>query len=233
LSGTLAAQTTDDLLSKYLASSGGAEKLKAIHTLRRSGRFFGGGGFEAPFVTINKRPLSTRSEFTTQGLTGISAYDGKEGWKIEPWGGKKDPESMSEEELKGIVEDADFDGPLVDPASKGILVESLGLEAIEGSDAYKLKVILPSKDYFFYYLDTECFLPIKFEAHRFVRGEERVTECTLSDYKKINGVYYPFYVESNARGSADKSKTVFSSIEPNVALPDSLFTRPALPGGGH
>jgi len=28
-------------------------------------------------------------EFTTQGLTGINAYDGAVGWKIDPWGGKK------------------------------------------------------------------------------------------------------------------------------------------------
>jgi hypothetical protein len=233
LSGTLAAQSTDELLSKYLAATGGAEKLKAIQTLRRSGKYIGGGGFEAPIVSLSKRPGFTRFEFTTQGLTGVSAFDGKDGWKIEPWGGKKDAESMSDEELKGMKEDADFDGPLVDPAGKGIVIEFLGREPVEGSDAYKLKVVLPSKDYFFYYLDAECYLPIKEEAHRFVRGEERVTEYTVSDYKKVGGIYYPFYFEANAKGSADKSKTVYTTIEPNVPLSDSLFTRPPVPGGGH
>jgi hypothetical protein len=231
--GTLAAQTTDELLSKYLAAAGGAEKMKALSSLRRTGRFIGGGGFEAPLVTLNKRPNLTRTEFTTQGLTGVSAYDGKEGWKIEPWGGKKDPESMSEEELKSIMEDADFDGPLVDSKSKGITVESLGVEPVEGSDAFKLKVTLPSKDVTYYFLDAECYLPIKMEIHRFVRGEEHVYEYTLSDYKRVEGVYLPFYTEGNAQGSADKSKTVYTRIEANVPMAESLFTRPPNPADHH
>jgi hypothetical protein len=233
MAGTLTAQTTEELLSKYAAAVGGADKLKAITTLRRTGRFIGGGGFEAPVVSLNKRPRLCRSEFTTQGLTGISAYDGKEGWKIEPWGGKKDPEPMSEEELKNILDDADFDGPLVDSKAKGITVESLGSEPVEGSDAFKLKVTLPSNDVTYYYLDTECYLPIKYEIHRFVRGEERVYEYTVSDYKRVNGVYYPFYFEGNAKGSADKSKTVYTTIEANVPVADSLFTRPPLPAERH
>lgn len=233
MAGTLAAQTTDELLSKYAAAAGGTDKLKAISTLKRTGRFIGGGGFEAPLMSLNKRPNLCRSEFTTQGLTGVSAYDGKQGWKIEPWGGKKDPESMSDEELKSIMEDADFDGPLVDSKSKGITVESLGNEAVEGSDAYKLKVTLPSRDVTYYYLDPECYLPIKMEIHRFVRGEEHVYEYTLSDYKRVNGVYLPFYLEGNSKGSADKSKTVYSTIEANIPVADSLFIRPAPPADHH
>jgi hypothetical protein len=170
---------------------------------------------------------------TTQGLTGITAFDGVTGWKIEPWGGKKDPEPLSDQELRSIQEDADFDGPLVDCAKKGILVESQGIEAVEGTDAYKLKVILPSKDVHYYYLDAEYYLPIKYEIHRMVRGEEHVYEVTLSDYKKVAGVYFPFFVEVNAKGSSDKSKEVYTTIEPNVPLPDSLFASPLPPRDRH
>ena len=34
--------------------------------------------------------------------TGVTAYDGHTGWKIEPWQGKKDPEALSEEELRDV-----------------------------------------------------------------------------------------------------------------------------------
>jgi hypothetical protein len=205
MTGTLTAQTTEELLSKYAAAAGGADRLKAISTLRRTGRFIGGGGFEAAVVSLNK-----------------------DGWKVQPWEGKKDPESMSDEEFKSILEDADFDGPLVDSKNKGITVESLGSEPVEGSDTYKLKATLPSGDVTYYYLDAECYLPIRYEVHRFVRGEERVYEYTVSDYKQVNGVYVPFYLERNARGSADKSRTVYTMIEANIPAPDSLFTRPTL-----
>src|SRR5262244_1577156 len=113
----VSAQTADEIIAKYIKTIGGAEKIAAIKTLRRTGKFTGGGGFEAVVVQENKRqaenaPGQVRQRITFQGMTGIYAYDGKAGWKIEPWGGKKDAEALSEEELKQTLEDADFDGPL-------------------------------------------------------------------------------------------------------------------------
>ena len=117
--GTATAQTAEEIVAKYVKAVGGAGKISAVKTLRKTGKFIGGGGFEAPFVEENKRPNMVRQDFTIQGLTGTRAYDGKVGWKIRPWEGKKDAESLEEEEMKSIVEDADFDGPLVNYRQKG------------------------------------------------------------------------------------------------------------------
>src|SRR5580765_7170394 len=145
---TTAAQTVDDLVARYLKAVGGMEKIQAVKSLRRSGKFIGGGGFEAVISQENKRDASVREEFSLQGMIGINAYDGKTGWKIEPWGGKKDPEALGEEEMKGIVEDADFDGPLVDYKRKGNKVEFLGMDKFEGTDTYKLKITKSNGDVF-------------------------------------------------------------------------------------
>lgn len=69
-------------------------------------------------------------------MTAINAYDGKNDWKIEPWNGKKDPESLGEEELKAILEDADFDGPLVNYKQKANKVEFSGMDQFEGTNIY-------------------------------------------------------------------------------------------------
>src|SRR4051794_33629708 len=106
------AQTADEITAKYVATIGGMPKLQAIQTLRRSGKSIGDGGFEIIMRQENKRPNLVRQELSMQGLTGVNAHDGARGWKIEPWAGKKDPEPLGEEELKAILEDADFDGPL-------------------------------------------------------------------------------------------------------------------------
>jgi hypothetical protein len=103
-------------------------------------------------------------------------FDGKTGWKIEPWNGKKDPEALGEEEMKSIVEDADFDGPLVDYKRKGNKVESLGMDKFEGTDTYKLKLTKSNGDVYVYYLDTDFYMPIKIDTKRVVRGEEREYE---------------------------------------------------------
>src|SRR5258708_5913724 len=120
------------------------EKIQAVKTLRRTGKFTGGGGFEAAVLQENKRPNLVREEFSLQGLTGVNAYDGKTGWKIEPWQGEKDPEALSEEEMKQILEDSDFDEPIVNYQQKGNKVEFVGLEQVEDTDTYKLKVTLAS-----------------------------------------------------------------------------------------
>ena len=231
--GPLLAQTADDLVARCIKALGGAEKINSITTLRRTGTYTGGGGSEAPIVILSKRPAMYRRELTTQGLTGITAYDGKTGWKIQPWEGKKDPEPMDEELLKSVREEADFDGPLVNSRQKGITIEYVGMEAVEGSDAYKLKVNLPDGDTRYYFLDADEYVPILIEDHLIVRGEERVYETSLSDYKEVSGWYVPFSTESNVKGSPEKWIDSYESIRANELIDDSLFAEPAGPAHSH
>ena len=114
------AQTADEIVEKFIKTVGGMEKIQAVKSLRRVGKLSGGGGFEAQYIEENKRPNLVRQEFIIQGMTGVYAYDGRGGWKIEPWNGKKDAESVGEEDLKTLIEDSDIDGPLVNYRAKGV-----------------------------------------------------------------------------------------------------------------
>jgi hypothetical protein len=230
LAGIASAQTADEIVVRYLKAVGGEDRIKAVTTLRRTGTFYGGGGFEAAVTQENKRPGLVREEITTQGLTGVNAFDGHEGWKIDPWQGRKDAASLEEEELKGIIEDADFDGPLVDYRSKGNTVEYLLTEPVEGTATYKLRVSLASGGVHYYSLDTESCVPIKIEIHRMVFGAERVYETFLVEYKNVAGWYLPYSVETNVKGSQDKSKVEYERIDANVPLDDRRFARPGPAG---
>ena len=228
IAAPLTAQTADSIIARYVQTIGGTERIQALQSLRRIGRYTGGGGFEAVVVQENKRPNSVREEFSIQGMTGINAYDGHDGWKIEPWQGKRDPEALGEEEMHGILDDADFDGPLLNYQAKGNRVEYQGIEQIEGSDAYKLKVTRPNGDVSFYYLDTEYYVPIRIDTQRMIRGAPQEFETSLGDYKKVAGVYLPFSSESGPKGSssADRSKITYDRIEANVPLDNTRFARP-------
>ena len=227
----VSAQTVDEIIAHYVKTIGGLEKIQAVSTLRRSGKFTGGGGFEAVVLQENKRGNAVREEFSLQGMTAINAYDGKTGWKIEPWNGKKDAESLGEEEMKSILEDADFDGPLVNYRQKGNKVEFVGMDQFEGTDTFKLKVTRANGDVYFYYLDTDYYVPIKIDTKRVIRGAEREYETALGDYKEVNGWFLPFSIENNVKGSQDKSKVVYEKIEANVTLDDGRFSMPAKPKG--
>jgi hypothetical protein len=224
----IAAQTADEIVAKYIKTIGGMEKIQAVKTLRRSGKFTGGGGFEASVLQENKRANMVREEFSLQGMTGINAYDGKSGWKIEPWQGKKDPEPLGEEEMKGIVEDSDFDGPLVNYQQKGNKVEFAGMDQVEGTDAYKLKLTLADGDVRYYYMDTDYYVPIKIDIKRTVRGAEREYETTLGDYKEVAGWYLPHSFETNVKGSQEKQKIVYDKIEANLQIDDARFRLPVM-----
>jgi hypothetical protein len=160
-------------------------------------------------------------------LTAVQAYDGKNGWQIMPFMGKKDPELMSADEAKEIEENADLDGPLVDYKRKGHQIELQGKEKIEGTDAYKLKVTLKNGDVQTIYIDSDSFLDIKEVTKRTVRGTEQEIESAIGDYKPVDGIMFPFAVESGIKGTDQKQKLTITKVELNVPADDSLFKMPA------
>ena len=220
------AQTVDELIAKYVKTIGGADKLAAIKTIRTTGTFHGGGGFEAVVIQEQRRPNFVRDEFSIQGMSAISAYDGKQGWRINPFEGKKDAETLGEEELKSIIEESDFDGPLIDYKAKGNKIEYLGKDDFEGSDVYKLKVTLADGTVKTYFLDGDYYVPIKVETKQTIRGTEVESETILGDYKEVGGVYFPHSAESGRKGSPNKSSVTIEKIEINPVLDDSRFAMP-------
>lgn len=230
--GAQSTPTADDIIARYIKTVGGADKIQSIRTLRRVGKYTGDDGFEAIVIEESTRPNKVREEFSIQGMTGINAYDGANGWKIDPFGGKKDPESLSEEEMRSIVEDSDFDEPLINYQQKGNKVEFVGMDQVEGTDVYKLKVTLKSGDTRYYYMDTDSYVPIKYESKRTIRGTSQETETTLGDYKQVGGWYLPFSMESRRKGSSGSQKITFNKIEFNVPIDSTRYTRPKLPAGG-
>src|SRR5262245_50198097 len=187
--------TADELIAKNIAAKGGMEKLKSVKSMRATGKMMGMQGMEFPFVMTNKRPKSTRIEFTFQGMTGMQVYDGKTAWMSRPFMGKKEPEVMPPDQAKDMEEQADFDGPLVDYKEKGNTIELVGKEQVEGADAYKIKVTLKNGDVRTIYLDAETFLEIKVESKRMVRGTEVEGESYLSDYKEVEGMMMAHVME--------------------------------------
>jgi len=224
--------TADEIIARFVKTVGGAEKIQSIRTLRRVGKFTGDDGFEAVVVVESSRPNKVREEFSIQGMTGVNAYDGANGWKIDPFGGKKDPESLSEEEMRSIVEDSDFDEPLINYQQKGNKVELVGMDQIEGTDVYKLKVTLKSGDTRYYYMDTDSYVPIKYETKRIIRGTPQETETTLGDYKQVGGWYLPFSLETRQKGSSGSQKITFDKIEFNVPIDSTRYIRPKPPTSG-
>src|SRR5262245_13941614 len=227
LAVSASAQTADEIIEKHIKALGGADKLKAVQTMKATGTMKA-GPMELPVTLTKARPESVRMDFTVQGMTGTQAYDGSTGWLVMPFMGKKDPEKMSDDMLKEIKEEADFDGPIFDYKAKGNKVEYLGKEDVEGSPAYKLKVTTKSGTETIDYLDAETYLIIKTEGKRTIQGQEVESETTLGDYKEVEGMLLPHSMQSHRKGAPGgqgQSITV-DKYEINPKIDTAVFKMP-------
>ncbi|MEP7014924.1 MAG: hypothetical protein ABI925_05745 [Verrucomicrobiota bacterium] len=219
--------TVGELVAQNVKAKGGPEALRALKAVRLTGKMLvSQGQLELGYVQIRKKPDAVRDEISLQGMTQIAACDGKEAWRIAPFRGRKDPEKMSADDVKELVEEAEIDGPLVDWQTKGSTVEYLGKEDVDGTMAYKLKVVRKNGNVSFVYLDPDHFLEIRILTQRMKHGAQVEEETDLSDYEKINGVFIPFSIESGAKGDTDKQKVVIEKAEGNGSVDDSLFHFP-------
>ncbi|MBZ5530588.1 MAG: outer membrane lipoprotein-sorting protein [Acidobacteriia bacterium] len=221
------AQTVDEIVAKNIAAKGGLSKLKALQTARITGSS-AIGEMQAGFVLVQKRPDKVRQEISIQGLTMVQAYDGKNGWQIVPFTGKKDPEPMSGDELKAIQEQADFDSPLVDYKQKGHKVELVGKEQVDKAGTFHLRLTLKNGSVRELYLDDHSFLEIKTEEKINQGGQQAVSVSTMGDYKEVEGMMVPFSIEQRIKdGQGPGQKLAIQKVEFNVRVDDSVFVLPA------
>lgn len=219
------AQTLDEVVARWVQARGGMDKLKSVQTQRITMKLHA-GSFEASIVEINKRPDKARQEFILQGMAQVVAYDGKTGWQLNPFEGRRDAELMSEDDMKGIVEEADIDGPLVDYAQKGHKAELVGHDDVEGTDCYKIKLTLKNDDIRTIYLDTDSLMEIKQESQTMIRGAMQEGETYFGDYEKVDGIYEPFAIEQGRKGDPDRTKLTVEKVEFNVPVDDAVFVMP-------
>ncbi|HJR15082.1 MAG TPA: hypothetical protein VJ833_14450 [Rhodanobacteraceae bacterium] len=222
------AVTADELVARSIAAQGGMDKLATIKTLKLQGQLVFGGNFKLAYTELLKRPGKVREEASLQGLTQVQAWDGHQGWSIQPFGGRRDPIPMSADEAKALAEDADFEGPLVNAKAKSNEVTYLGREDVEGTHAYKLQVKLKDGNALVIYLDPDAYLPIREIAQRTVNGVQQVTQTDYGDYEQVDGVYFPFAISSGPKGGTPESRMQISiaKAQANVPIEDAMFAFP-------
>ncbi|HWX94772.1 MAG TPA: hypothetical protein VNY29_19240 [Terriglobales bacterium] len=220
-------QTAEELVNQNTQAKGGIDKIKAIQSLRMTGKFEGGGGFTAAIGQVNVRPNLVRETLSLQGMTAVQAYDGTTGWQIQPFQGHKDPELMGEDDLRDLVLDADFDGPLIDYKEKGNTIEYLGHDQVDGDDALRLKVTLKNGDIIYYYLDPDTYLEIHKEIQQTIRGAVRTRIVDLGSYKPVGGVMYPYSIAVGSKSSPGTQVYTAQKVEANVTVDHADFALPA------
>ena len=228
----MAEQSVEQVIGNYLDARGGLEKLTAINTARLTGNMSMGGGhgghggaMNVPIVAeYQPAKQRIRFEFEVQGKTGVQAYDGETGWALQPFMGKTEPERLAEDQLNKVRQQADLLGALVNYREKGHQVELQGIEDVEGTEAYKLKVTKSNDDVAYYYLDTEYFLAFRVVSSTIIQGRKVKTVTTIGDYKDIDGILFAHSIAVTFPGGAQTM--TYDKIELDVDIADDRFTMP-------
>jgi hypothetical protein len=182
---------------------------------------------QLPFQLNMKRPFKTRLEIQFQGLTAVQIYDGTNGWKLRPYLGRHEVEPFTPEEMKIAASQQPLDGPLIDYVAKGTKVEFDGAESVEGRNAYRLRLTLKNGDVRRLWVDADSFLEVKMEgAPRRLDGRMHATATAFRDYRIVDGLKFPYTLETSVDGYKDKERIIISTVVVNPVLDEVRFSRP-------
>jgi hypothetical protein len=232
------------VVEKNAAARGGLVAWKAVQTMLWKGTMGAGGTsyvavspagrmqtkereeMRLPFTFEFKRPLKSRLELQFNGQTAVQVYDGVQGWKLRPYLGTTSWDAYSADELRQAATEPGIDGWLIDAAAKGAKVESAGIDTVEGSAAYKLKVTAKNGQVRHVWVDGKSFLDVKLDGEaRKLDGKPHAVEIYQREFKAEHGLMIPHILETAVKGVNKTEKIVIDSVSVNPQLDDARFTK--------
>ncbi len=213
------AQSLEKVLEKHFAATG-VEKMADVKTIIMNAKM-SMMGMDMPMSIQVKNPRKFRVEMEMMGQKTISAYDGKQGWMINPMMGEG-VKDLDGPQLDKAMEQANMmEGELYNYKQKGSTAELLG------KDNNDFKVKLTGKDGTAktYYIDGDTYLVKKMTAKIEAMGQTIDIESKMTDYMNINGINMAKRIDVETPMG---TQTVFiEEVKFDEKIDDSVFTRPA------
>ena len=216
---TAKAQTADDIIQKHITAIGGADNWKKINSVRKNCVRIS-RGVEIPVTITILQVKGFKNEYTINGMTGYTIITDKAGWNFNPRGQQK-AEAIPDESVKQAQDKLDIQGPLIDYKIKGNKVTYLGTDDVEGTECYKLKVILVSGKEETVFIDASNYYLVRTVEKIRANGKEQVQTTTYGDYEKLpEGIIYPMSFDNGG------SSITIKKLEVNIPVSENFFKSP-------
>lgn len=229
LVGTLSAQaqTVDQIVSKHLKALGGTEALKAIKTMRVTGKMIAGPGMEMPMTIEIKKPSQMRVEVSAMGQSIIQVLNGKDSWMVNPMMGSTEPTPMPADMISKAEEQAQFEGPLANYKERGSTLDLLGKEKADGTDVYKLKLVDKSGQESTLFVDADSYLLSRISNKTKVQNMDVLVTVKMGDFKAVSGVMFAHSLDITMDGMPmGNQQMTLEKIEVNVPIDEARFQMP-------
>ncbi len=223
--------SVDQVLEKNAAARGGSAAWRAVNAVTYKGELDAGGKKDMmlPFTSTLQRPNRSRMEIRFEEQTAVQVYDGKQGWKVRPFLNRNEVEPYTVVETKSAADWDELDGPLIDHARKGIRVELLGMEPVEGKSAFKLALTSSDGRQRNLWIDAQSFLEVKIDGEpRKLDAKVHNVAVYYRDYKAEGGLMIPHLLETAVQGVSKTRKMTIQSVSINPVLDAASFAKPKL-----
>jgi hypothetical protein len=211
------AQTTDEIVDKYVTALGGKEKMAALKTVKMTGSMSVQGA-DVAIVATRKHMVGSRTDISVMGMENFQLVTPDKSWSFMPVQGQSSPEELPEDQHKSMVNQLDVQGALVNYKEKGHTVEYKGKETVDGTECYKLAVVFKTGKKSTYYINTKTDRLFKSTSTVSRNGEEMEISTSFSDYKQNKDGYWFAYSTTTPQGELS-----YSLVETNVPVDDSVF----------
>jgi hypothetical protein len=203
------------VMEKYLDAIGGRDALAKVEdrtTIMRGTAM----GQALTIIVKQKAPNKMRQEVKAGGMDQTIIFDGEKG--VMKAATKN--VDVTGKELEQLKIEATME-LLLDIEGNGVKLDFEGTEKINGKDAHKIKMTLPSGIRWFNYFDAESGLKIKEQKEMQTQMGLIEQVVTYDNYTEVEGIKYPFKI-TQSFGPQSVEMTV-SSVKVNKGLADDIF----------
>lgn len=207
--------TAEDILKKSIEANGGKENILKLKEVKMvvEGEV---QGMKMTITTLKKAPNKFRMDLNVGPMVQKTIFDGEK-CVMEAMGQKQNIEGPELEQMKiqnDIHAQVNYD-------KLGYTYELKGIEKVEGRDAYKVKVIMKDGKSILQYYDVETSFLVKIVTTGKTPQGEMTTAVIMSDYKQVEGMYFPHKMSTQMGPMAVEMKCI--SLEVNKGIDDSKF----------
>lgn len=218
--------TLDEIIHRHLNARGGESMLRNIESARIMGTIET-AGMDMPFTRIWKRPNKLLMSFTVEGMEVTQAYDGRTAWMIMPLMGEANPTVLKAEDARTLKDGADLvEGLFIESIDRQYRAELLGMDELEGTPAYKIRITKANGDEVDIWLDRKEFLELGQDIRQKGNGRPRQVERRFEDYRQVEGLVIAHTMRVREKGDPVGQTMTLQSIEFDIDVEDSTFSMP-------
>lgn len=214
--------TAEQILDRAAQSEAPPAARARIKTLHMKGQFSAPAqGLQGSLEIYWKSPNKV---LTVQNLPGVGeirqGFDGKVGWEKNPLTGLRRLQGKELEQMK-------YTSDNTTTIRWRQFVRSPKLQGTQKVGNFETYVVRATTIYdasITFYIDTKQFLTRRIDIEVVMGGGKVSTVQFLEDYRKVDGIHYPFRIRQQVAGM--ETIITIQRVRHNVPLRDSLFQMP-------